>query len=133
VSGNLPDSDPVQRHIDGAQCAETAVLYGYPVVLGQRLSEHTQDVLRELKLIELGASAASQHEVPARLQAMAQALSGRYAQELDEADQVRSAAAARGQATCTLSYPLRRETEQDIRGWQMMVDEADTYSEASSS
>jgi len=104
-----------------------AFLLAYPVVLGQRLTEHTEDVLRELTLIRLGTTHPAAREVPERLQVMVDSLAGRYAREIDEADSVREGAAVRGERTCDLSYPVLPETAAVVRGWQAMSLQVDAF------
>ncbi len=112
---------------DGA----TVWLLGYPVELGMSTVEHVEEWMREFKLMALSrAEGTATHDVPARLQAMVAALTSRYAAELSVADRLRAAAAARGDATVDLPYPVLPETEQTVRGWQAMLREVDDYCRA---
>ena len=111
----------------------TVWLLRYPVELGMSTVEHVEDWLREFKLMALGRDGGtSTHDVPARLQAMVETLTRRYAGELSEPDRVRAAAAARGQATVDLAYTARpdAEGEQAVRGWQAMLAEVDEFCRA---
>ncbi len=106
----------------------TVELRGYPVELGMSTVEHISDWMREFRLIALSQQEGTAgHEVPARLQAMVEHLRRRYAAELSEPDRLRAAAAARGDATVDLSYPVRPETEATVLGWQRMLAEVDEY------
>ena len=113
----------------------TVRLLDYPVELGMSTVEHVEDWMREFKLMSLGrqgGSSGGTHDVPARLQAMVDALTRRYAAQLSEPDRVRAAAAARGQATVDLDYPSQGgpEGEAAVRGWQAMLAEVDDYCRA---
>ena len=111
----------------------TVRLLGYPVELGMSTVEHVEDWMREFKLMSLGRDGGtSSHDVPARLQAMVDALTRRYAAQLSEPDRVRAAASARGQATVDLDYSSQEgpEGEAAVRGWQAMLAEVDDYCRA---
>jgi hypothetical protein len=110
---------------------ERVVLRGYPVALGISVTEQVEEWMREFKLIALGGGRGEVgHEVPDRLLQTVQLLSHRYASELSEPDRLRSAAAARGQATVDLTYPVRPESEVTVLGWQQLVHEVDEYCRA---
>lgn len=100
-------------------------LRAYPVVLGMSVVEHVDDWMREFALMSVDARSLS--DIPGRLQAMVEQVSQRYAQELSEPDRLRADAAARGDATVDLFYPVRPETEQVVLGWQQMLAEVDEY------
>ena len=103
-------------------------LVGYPVELGVSLVEHVEDWMREFALMALSAGGGtSLHDVPQRLQQMVQHLTGRYARELSEPDRTRAAAAARGDATVDLVYPVRPETGQAAVQWQELLREVDRF------
>lgn len=107
---------------------QTIWLLDYPVELGASLAEHVEDWMREFTLMRLsGQAGTARHEVPERLQQMVRHLTLRYANELSEPDRLRAAAAARGDATVDLPYPVRPETEQAVVGWQRMLVEVDEY------
>jgi hypothetical protein len=106
-------------------------LLRYPVALGMSTVEHLEDWMREFKLMALSrGEGMSPHEVPARLQAMLDGLHRRYAAELSEPDRLRAAAAARGDATVDLSYPVRPGAEEVVSGWRAMLVEVDEYCRA---
>lgn len=106
----------------------TVVLRGYPVRLGNQVVEHIDEWMREFKLIALSREAGTaRHEVPDRLLEMVDQLTRSYASELDEPTRRREEAAARGESTVDLEYPVRPETEQVIVGWQQMLLEVDEY------
>ncbi len=106
----------------------TVVLRGYPVELGVSVVEHVEDWMREFALVALARDAGTTgHEVPQRLQEMARQLSGRYARELSEPERTRAAAAARGDATVDLVYPLRPESAPAALGWRDLMHEVDRY------
>ena len=107
----------------------TVRLLRYPVELGMSTVEHVEDWMREFRLMALGRDGGTAtHDVPVRLQAMVDALTRRYAAELSEPDRVRAAAAARGQATVDLVYPVTDDDgEQVVRGWQAMLAEVDEW------
>lgn len=105
--------------------ASTVWLRGYPVELGLSVAEHVDDWMREFALMGLAAGVLA--DVPARLREMVQLLTHRYATELSEPDRLRAAAAARGQATVDLAYPVRPETDQLVRAWQQMLAEVDSF------
>ena len=106
-------------------------LLGYPVELGMSTVEHISDWMREFRLMALSRQEGTAvHEVPARLAAMVDALTRRYAGELSTPDRLRAAAAARGDATVDLPYPVRPETEAAVVGWQQMLAEVDEYCRA---
>ena len=106
-------------------------LLGYPVELGMSVVEHVEDWMREFKLMALSrAEGTATHDVPERLQAMVDALSRRYDSDLSEADRLRAAAAARGDETVDLSYPVRPETEDAVLAWRTMLDQVDAYCRA---
>jgi hypothetical protein len=110
---------------------EQVWLLGYPVQLGLAVAEHVEDWIREFKLIALGReSGTSGHDVPDRLMQMVTQLTQHYAAELSEPDRLRAAAAARGEATVDLPYPVRPESEMVVRGWQRMLTEVDDYCRA---
>ena len=107
---------------------DTVWLLGYPVELGMSAVEHVQDWMREFRLMALGQSQGTvTHDVPARLQAMVETLTRRYAEELTEPDRLRAAAAARGDRTIDLAYPARPGTGEVVLAWQRMLDEVDRY------
>ena len=110
----------------------TVWLLRYPVELGMSTVEHVEDWMREFRLMALGRDGGTvTHDVPARLAAMVDALTRRYGAELSEPDRVRAAAAARGEATVDLVYPVRDdEGEAVVRGWQAMLAEVDEYCRA---
>lgn len=111
----------------------TVWLLGYPVELGMSTVEHVEDWVREFKLMALGnQDRTSRSDVPARLQAMVELLTRRYAADLSEPDRVRAAAAARGLETVDLAYPAGEgaEGEAVVRGWQAMLAEVDEYCRA---
>jgi hypothetical protein len=115
----------------GAGEVATIWLLGYPVELGMSTVEHVEDWMREFKLMALSdAEGTSTHEVPARLRAMVEVLTSRYAAELSVADRLRARAAARGEATVDLPYPVRPETEATVLGWQSMLRAVDDYCRA---
>ena len=106
-------------------------LLGYPVALGMSTVEHVEDWMREFKLMALSrGEGLSSHEVPARLQAMLDGIQRRYAAELSEPERLRAAAAARGDATVDLSYPVRPEAEEVVTAWRAMLAEVDEYCRA---
>ena len=106
----------------------TVVLQGYPVELGLSVAEHVEDWMREFALMALARDAGTTgHEVPQRLQDMVRHLSGRYARELSAPDRERAAAAARGDATVDLVYPLREESAQAAVAWRELLHEVDRY------
>jgi len=110
---------------------EVVWLRGYPVRLGLSLAEHVEDWMREFMLMALGRQAgAVGHEVPERLQATVRHLTQRYATELSEPDRLRAAAAARGEPTVDLPYPVRAETADTVRGWRDLLAEVDEYCRA---
>jgi hypothetical protein len=111
----------------------TVRLLSYPVELGLSTVEHVEDWMREFKLMSLGSQGGtSSHDVPARLQAMVDALTRRYAAELSAPDRARAAAAARGQATVDLDYPVQEgpQGEAAVRAWQAMLADVDEYCRA---
>lgn len=106
----------------------TVELLGYPVQLGMSAVEHIEDWMREFRLVALSRDeGTSTHEVPTRLRTMVEQLTRRYAGELSTPDRLRAAAAARGDETVDLSYPVRPETEATVLGWQRMLAEVDEY------
>ena len=103
-------------------------LLQYPVELGRATVEHVEEWMREFRLIAIAEeSDAGQHHVPAQLLAMVAALRERYATELSEPDRLRDEAAARGEPSVDLWYPVRDETEQTVLGWQQMVTAVDSF------
>lgn len=107
---------------------EKVQLRGYPVRLGAQVAEHIEEWMREFKLIALSREAGTaQQEVPDRLVQMVDQLTRSYSTELDEPERRRDEAAARGDATVDLEYPVRPETEQVVLGWQQMLREVDEY------
>ena len=106
----------------------TVVLLDYPVELGMSTVEHVEDWMREFRLMALASQeGTAEQDVPVRLQAMVEQLTRRYAGELSEPDRLRAAAAARGEPTVDLTYPVRPETEATVRGWQRLLADVDTY------
>ena len=108
----------------------TVWLRGYPVALGTANAEHVAEWVREFRLMSFGAQEGHASDVPDRLAAMVTHLSAAYGAELSEPERLREQAAARGQATVDLPYPVRPETEATVRGWQAMLDEVDAYCRA---
>jgi hypothetical protein len=107
------------------------VLLGYPVELGIAVTEHVEEWMREFKLIALSRGTGDVgHAVPDRLMQTVQMLSQRYASELSGPDRMRAAAAARGDATVDLTYPVRPESEATVLGWKQLTDEVDDYCRA---
>ena len=107
------------------------MLRGYPVELGISATEQVEEWMREFKLIALGRGTGDVgHDVPDRLLQMVKLLSHRYAVELSEPERVRAAAAARGQATVDLVYPVRPEAEATVLGWLQLTHEVDAYCRA---
>jgi hypothetical protein len=107
---------------------DTIELRGYPVQLGNEVAEHIEEWMREFRLIALSREAGTARlDVPDRLLEMVDALTRQYAAELDEPEQRRLAAAARGDRTVDLVYPVRPETEQVVTAWQTMLGEVDEY------
>ena len=105
----------------------TMWLLGYPVALGMSTVEHVEGWVREFQLMALSREQGDAHDVPGRLQEMVQGVTRRYARELSTADQLRATAAARGDATVDLPYPVVPETEQVVTAWQRMLAEVDEY------
>jgi hypothetical protein len=107
---------------------DTVELHGYPVQLGNEVAEHIEEWMREFRLIALSREAGTARlDVPDRLLQMVDALSRQYASELDEPEKRRLAAAARGERTVDLVYPVRPETEQVVTAWRDMLAEVDEY------
>lgn len=103
-------------------------LLEYPVELGRATVEHVEEWMREFRLIAIGEeNEPAQHHVPAQLLAMVAALRERYATELSEPDRLRDEAAARGEPSVDLWYPVREETEQTVLAWQQMVRAVDSF------
>lgn len=112
--------------------AQTVWLRDYPVRLGADFAEHVEDWMREFRLMSIAASASDDgapqgHEVPERLQAMAQYITRTYATELSEPDRLRAAAAARGDLTVDLPYPVVPETRATVLAWQQLLADVDGY------
>ena len=107
---------------------DRVLLLDYPVQLGISVAEHVEDWVREFKLMSLGRQGGTAStDVPERLMQMVQALTSRYATELSEQDRQRAEAAARGEATVDLSYPVRPETRPTVLAWCEMLDAVDAY------
>lgn len=107
---------------------QTVWLLDYPVQLGISVAEHVDAWMREFQL--MGLSGESIDSVPTRLQQMVKDLTHRYATELSEPDRLRAEAAARGEPTVDLHYPVLPETEQTVLGWRQMLTEVDAYCRA---
>ena len=113
----------------GGAAVDHVRLLGYPVQLGLALTEHVEECLREFKLIAYGLEAkpSGGADVPERLRHLVDQLRSRYATELSEQDRLRATAAARGDATVDLSYPVADETLTIVGAWEDMLREVDGF------
>ena len=103
------------------------VLRGYPVRRGIRGREHTSALLRECALLAQGPG----NTAPARLVAIAQQITAAYPGELGSADQVRTDAYLRGEATVDLRYPVPPGGRELLHAWRDALHELDAYAATS--
>ena len=106
------------------------VLQGYPVLLGQRLQEHYEAVVRECQLLAAPRPDALPG-IPERLLELALTLAQRYNEELSDLarpDPRRGAALAHGLSVCDLAYDVSPEQLRRLRIWQQILDDVDTFS-----
>ena len=106
------------------------LLQGYPVLLGQRLQEHYEAVVRECQLLAAPRPDALPG-VPGRLLELARTLAQRYTQELSDLarpDPRRVAAHARGLSVVDLTYGVSPQQLLRLRTWQQILDDVDAFS-----
>lgn len=97
-----------------------------PLQLWEELSQHTEELLRELALVLIGAEQGL-GGVPARLTALVDELRARYGGVAEEPTQRRQAALAAGQTAADLEYLVPPSTGQALRELRNLLEEADGY------
>jgi hypothetical protein len=112
-----PDDAPVDVH-----------LVRYPLRLGQRATEHYEEVFREFALMA-GDGPGHSEGVPARLLALVDALGRRYAPQ-QEHEMAREEALARGEREhdFTITVPASAAAASEVLG--AMLDETDDFCRA---
>ena len=100
-------------------------LLGLPVALHSRASAHNDELQREFTWI-----AAEPGDVPARLVALARALSERYAGFTDAARGELAAAVERGEPSIDIVYRVPADARDAARQLGELYDEADRFCEA---
>ncbi len=110
--------------------ASVVTLRGYPVVLGMRLQEHYEAMVRECQLLAAPRPDGAAR-LPERLLGLALALAQRYTDELSDLarpDPRRVAAQAQGRDVVDLTYPVSPEQLQRLQSWQTILDDVDDFS-----
>jgi hypothetical protein len=110
----------------GDQSVTQIRLLGYPVRIGARQQEHLDEVAREFMLLSMSRPAVRE-QVPGRLLELLEALSARYATELEGPRHQREQALVEGRETIDLVYPATPGVREAITGWQSMMREVDAY------
>lgn len=110
----------------GDQTVTQIRLVGYPVRLGAQQQEHLDEVTREFMLLSISRPEARQ-QVPGRLLELIEALTARYATELEEPRRHREQALVEGRETIELVYPALPGVREAIVVWQSMMREVDAY------
>ena len=87
-----------------------AVLRDYPLRIWARQQEHSDEVLREFKLLVTGAGSGEAHAAPAALVALAELFSDRFGRLMDEITASRQAALDAGADRMDWRVPLPRST-----------------------
>lgn len=114
--------------VDGDEVEEVRLL-GYPVQLGAQQQEHLDEVTREFVLLSMSRPEARE-QVPGRLLELVDAMTARYATELEAPRRAREQALADGRETVDLVYPASPGIGGAIAGWQTMMREVDEYCRA---
>lgn len=112
--------------MDGVRHVDEVVLLGYPVRLGAQEREHLDGLLREFQLIAL-SEPEQRSQVPGRLLALVEHLTGAWSAELAEPERLQEQARAAGHDRVDLRYPVRPETEAVVEGWAAMLAEVDEF------
>ena len=122
------DPPPVESEPDAT--TSPVLLQGYPVLLGQRLQEHYEAVVRECQLLAAPRPDALPR-VPERLLELALTLAQRYTEELSDLarpDPRRVAAHAHGLSVVDLTYGVSPQQLLRLHTWQQILDDVDTFS-----
>lgn len=110
---------------DPGELVPVRVLHA-PLQLWEELSQHTEELLRELALVMIGAEQGL-GGVPARLTAVIDELRARHAGLADEPAQRRHAALAAGHTAADLEYLVPAGTAESLRELRNLLEEADGY------
>jgi hypothetical protein len=110
---------------------EEIVLLGYPTVLGSRLTEHYEALVRECKLLRAGArnspDPGQRDRIPPELAQLASRLAGTYASHVLGPEQLRLDAQAKGEEQVDMHYPTSSIRAEEIAAWQAVFAEMDIY------
>lgn len=101
-------------------------LVGYPVRLGAQQQEHLDEVTREFMLLSLSRPQA-EDQVPGRLLELVDALTSRWAAELEAPRAARDRALRDGRERIDLVYPVLEGVRGAVTGWVAMMREVDAY------
>jgi len=104
------------------------VLVDYPVQLGMREMEHTDELIREFQLLAAAADQSDRRlDLPRRLIELVTQLTTTSSVELSEPTERRLEAAERGDTRMTLRYPVLPETAAVAGAWEGMMAEVDEF------
>ena len=112
---------------DPTQIVGEAVLRDYPVRIWARQQEHSDEVLREFKLLVSGARSGEADGAPAALVALAELFSDRFGRLVDEITATRLAALESGADRMDWRVPLPRSTPELLRQVQAVWATVDEY------
>ncbi|WP_459644066.1 ATP-binding protein [Kineococcus sp. NUM-3379] len=115
--------------VDDAALAEVRLL-GLPVALRARFVRHTEGLLRELSLVQIGAQQALDASLPRRLLELADEVRTTYAPFQARPAAELEAAEAAGLESCDLTYTLPREAGGFLRHLSAVLEEADEFCRA---
>jgi hypothetical protein len=115
----------------GDQLIEVRIL-GLPVQIWAAAQEHSDGLLREFALLQAGEAAEDkvEHDVPARLVQLVDAVQQRYSAASEEQRTALFDAAADGQTSIDLTYRIPRGAADAAAELDRMLDEADEYCRA---
>jgi hypothetical protein len=104
-------------------------LLRFPLPLWARAREHHDELMREFALLALSSEPA-RRDVPARLQALIDALGRQYGAAVEVSNVERDRAWRRGEAACDLVYRVPRSARHACVQLSAMLDEADRFCRA---
>ncbi len=102
-------------------------LVDFPVDLGIRQQRRTTDLMRELRLIELGSERADGSSTPGRLLALAEGLYSRFGPALEHPREDLERAARAGVGSIEARYRLYAQSPEAMLAYARMMEDADAF------
>ena len=110
-----------------AEIVGEAVLRDYPLRIWARQQEHSDEILREFKLLVSGAQSGEADAAPAALLALAEMFSERFGRLVDAITATRLAALEQGADRMDWRVPLPRSTPELMRQVESVWRAVDEY------